>query len=33
MSLENALNFEKTANEEKMGYRFQFPISMKNEFE
>ena len=33
MSLENALNFAKTANEEKMGYRFQFPISMKNEFE
>ena len=33
MSLESALNFAKTANEEKMGYRFQFPISMKNEFE
>ena len=33
MSLENAVNFAKRANEEKMGYRFQFPLSLKEEFE
>ena len=33
MSLENAVKFAKRANEEKMGYRFQFPISLKEEFE
>ncbi|CAA6806048.1 MAG: Unknown protein [uncultured Campylobacterales bacterium] len=33
MSLKNALNYAKKANEEKMGYRFQFPLSMKEEFE
>lgn len=33
MSLKSALKFAKSANEEKMGYRFQFPISMKDEFE
>ena len=33
MSLKSALKFAKSANEEKTGYRFQFPISMKDEFE
>ena len=33
MSLESALKFAKKTTEEKIGYRFQFPISMKNEFE
>lgn len=33
MSLKNALKFAKSASEEKMGYRFQFPISMKDDFE
>lgn len=33
MSLESALNFAKNASEDKVPFRFQFPVSTKDEFE
>lgn len=33
MSLEYALNFAKNASEDKVPFRFQFPVSTKDEFE
>ena len=33
MSLESALNFAKNASEDKVPFRFQFPVSTKEDFE
>ncbi|MDD2698820.1 MAG: hypothetical protein PHF17_08480 [Arcobacteraceae bacterium] len=33
MSLKSALQFAKNASEEKVPFRFQFPVSIKKEFE
>lgn len=33
MSLISALDFAKNASEKKVSFRFQFPVSLKKEFE